>query len=334
MEERDVIIVGSGPAGLSAAIFTGLDGWSTLVLEGKWVGGQVTIAYTVMNYPGFPPGDGAILMDSLEKQVTLPLPKGVGAEIRKEKVTNIDTGKKIVTTEVNQYKAKAIILATGSNMQKLGVKGEEKFVGKGVSYYAKLDYKKFAGKKVLVIGGGNTTVKSAILARSEASDVTLIHKRDAMRAYPAMVKRLGKEDVNILYNTELKEIGGDDVVREAVLVNNKTNEEKKVAVDWIVICVGTEPDIELAKKAGLELNGRFVKVDNRLMTSSQGIFACGEITGCKRHIITSASNGADAGMAVSEYLALEKVKRGEIFKGAINGKYAQDYMEMLNKGKF
>jgi len=333
MEERDVVIVGGGPAGLSAAIFTSLDGWNTLILEEKWVGGQVAIAYTVMNYPGFPPGDGAILMDNLEKQVTSPLPKGVGAELRKEKVTNIDANEKIVTTKANQYKAKAIILATGSNMQKLGVKGEEEFVGKGVSYYAKLDYKKFTGKKVLVIGGGNTTVKSVILAKSEASDVTWIHRRESMRAYPAMVKRLEKMGVNILYNNELKEIKGNDAVRKAILVNNMTNEEKKVSVDWIVICVGTEPDIELARITGLELSGKFVKVGNQLMTSKEGIFACGEITGCKRHVITSASSGADAGMSVSEYLALEKVKRGEIFKGAINGKYAEDYMKMLDKEK-
>ena len=333
MEERDVVIIGSGPAGLSSAIFTGLDGWDTLILEGKWVGGQVTIAYTVMNYPGFPPGDGATLMDNLEKQVTSPLPKGVGAELRKEKVINIVPDEKIVTTEANQYKAKAIILATGSNMQKLGVKGEEKFVGKGVTYYAKLDYKKFTGKKVLVIGGGNTTVKSDILAKSEASEVTWIHRKETMRAYPVMVKKVEKAGVNILYNTDLKEIKGDDVVKEVILVNNKTNEEKILAVDWLVICVGTEPDIELAKKSGLEINEGFVKVDNRMMTSKPGIFACGEITGCRRQVVTSASSGADAGMFVSEYLALEKVKNGEIFKGAISGKYAEEYLEMLKKEK-
>jgi thioredoxin reductase (NADPH) len=136
MEERDVVIIGGGPAGLSAAIFTQLDGWSTLVLEGGWVGGQGAIAYTVSNYPGFPPGDGAVLMENMEKQVTSAPPAGVGAELRREKVVSLNVEDRVVTTETNQYKASAIILATGSTMQQLGVTGEDMFVGKGVSYYA------------------------------------------------------------------------------------------------------------------------------------------------------------------------------------------------------
>ena len=333
MEMRDIIIVGGGPAGLSAAIFTSLDGWDTLILEGNWVGGQAAIAYTVMNYPGFPPDDGAILMENLKKQVTSPPPKGAGAAIRQEEAMKIDTEDKVIITEKNRYRTKAIILATGSNMQKLGVPGEKQFVGKGVSYYAKRDYEKFSGKRVLVVGGGNTTAKSALLANTKAEKVFLIHRRDSMRAYPPMIKRLQKEGVDIWYNTELKEIKGDDAVKGAILVNNKTNEEKDVSLDWIVICVGTEPNIKLAEESGFALNESFVKVDNSMMTNKEGIFACGEITGCDKHLITCASNGATAGMATSEYLAMEKIKRGEKFRGAINGKYAEEYLEMLKQKK-
>jgi len=325
-----VVIIGAGPAGLSAAIFTQLDGWSTLVLEGSWVGGQGAIAYTVSNYPGFPPGDGAVLMENMEKQVTSSPPAGVGAELRRKRVISLSAEDMIVTTEANKYKAQAIILATGSTMQKLGVTDEDRFVGKGVSYYAKRDVNQFSGKKVLVVGGGNSTAKSALLAKTVASEVTLIHRRESLRAYPAMTKRLQKEGVQIWYNTELKEIKGGDRVDTAVLSNNKTGERKEIAVDWIVICVGTEPDTRLARETGLEMVGAFVIINKKMMTSKLGIFACGEITGSERHLITAASEGASAGMAVSEYLALEKVKRGEMFEGAKNGRYADEYLAMLH----
>jgi thioredoxin reductase (NADPH) len=329
VEQRDVVIIGAGPAGLSAAIFTQLDGWSTLVLEANWVGGQGAIAYTVTNYPGFPPGDGALLMESMEKQVTSAPPAGVGAELRQEKVLSINAEERIVTTEVNQYQARAIILATGSTMQRLGVPGEDRFLGKGVSYYAKRDFKQFAGKKVLVVGGGNTTAKSALVAKGEASSVTLVHRRESLRAYPLMVKRLQKEGIEIWYNTEVKEVKGDDRVDSAVVVNNKTGEESEIAVDWIVICVGTEPDTNLAQEAGIEMAGSFVKIDDRMMTNKAGIFASGEITGADRHLISAAAEGACAGMAANAYLALEKVRKGEMFEGAINGKYADEYLAML-----
>jgi len=329
VEERDAVVIGAGPAGLSAAIFTQFDGWSTLVLEGGWVGGQGAIAYTVSNYPGFPPGDGAALMENMEKQVTSSPPAGVGAELRHEKVTSLNAEDRIITTEANQYKAQAIVIATGSTMQRLGAAGEENFIGKGVSYYAKRDIKHFSSKKILVVGGGNTTAKSALLAKTVASEVTLIHRRESLRTYPVMTKRLQREGVQIWFNTELKEIKGGDRVEAAVLSNNKTGEQKEIAVDWIIICVGTEPDIRLVREAGLEVTGTLVIINKKMMTSRPGIFACGEITGGERHLITAASEGASAGMAVSEYLALEKVKRGETFEGAKNGKYADEYLATL-----
>ena len=330
MVEKDVVIIGAGPAGLSAAIYTQLDGWSTLVLEANWVGGQGAIAYTVANYPGFPPDDGAVLMKNMEKQVTSAPPSGVGAELRQERVLSIDAEQRIVTTDANQYRAKAIIIATGSTMQRLGVPGEERFIGKGISYYAKRDINNFTGKKVLVVGGGNTTAKSALVAKGEASSIILVHRRESLRAYPLMVKRLQKEGIEIRYNTEVKEIKGGDKVEAAILVNNKTGEEEEIAVDWIVLCIGTEPDTELAREAGIEVAGGFVKIDDRMMTSKAGIFAGGEITGTERHLISAAAAGASAGMAVSEYLALEKVRNGEMFEGSINGKYADEYLAMLN----
>ena len=329
MEEREMVVVGGGPAGLSAAVFTKLDGWSTLILEGNWVGGQGTIAYTVSNYPGFLPGDGSLLMENMRKQVTSLPPAGVGAELRHEKASSLDAENLVVATEANRYRAKAVILATGSRMQRLGISGEERFLGKGVTYYARRDFEKFAQRKVLVVGGGNTTAKSALVAKSTADEVTLVHRRESLRAYPTMVGRLQREGIQIWYNTEVEELKGSNKVEGAVVVNNKTGERKDVAVDWVVVCVGTEPETELAREAGIEMVGSFVKVDGQMMTNRPGVFACGEITGCDRHLITSAAQGAAAGMAASEFLALEQVKKGEMFEGAKNGKYADEYLAML-----
>ena len=329
MEEKDVVIIGAGPAGLSAAIFTQIDGWNTLILEARWVGGQGAIAYTVSNYPGFPPGDGAILMENMKNQAVSPPPAGVGADLRQEEVLSFDAGNCVVTTEASQYQAQAIVLATGSTMQRLGVSGEDKLAGKGVTYYAMRDVDKFAGKRILVVGGGNTTAKSALLAKTVASEVTLIHRRESLRTYPVMTKRLQKEGIEIWFNTELKEIKGSDNVQGVVVVNNETKEEKEITIDWVVICVGTEVDTTLARETGIEMAGDFVTLDKHMMTNKPGVFACGEITGCARHLITAASEGAAAGMAVSEYLALKRVKKGELFDGAKNGKYADEYRAML-----
>jgi thioredoxin reductase (NADPH) len=214
-------------------------------------------------------------------------------------------------------------------MQRLGVPGEDLFIGKGVSYYAKRDLNQFAGKKVLVVGGGNTTAKSALLTKTLASEVILVHRRDTLRTYPMLTKKLEKEGIQVWYNTELKELKGNGHVEVAVLVNNKTQNENRLTIDWVVICVGTEPDQRLAQGAGLEMVGKYVIVNPKMMTSRPGIFACGEITGGKRHLITAAGEGASTGMFVSEYLALEMLKRHDTFKGAKNGKYADEYLAIL-----
>jgi thioredoxin reductase (NADPH) len=331
MEERDVVIIGAGPSGLSAAIFTQLDSWSTLILESNWVGGQGAIAYTVMNYPGFHPGDGAILMESMQKQVTSKPPAGVGAEIRQEKALSLDTKNKVVTTEKNKYCASAIILATGSTMQELNVPGEEKFMGRGVSYYTKKDYKMFKDKKIIVVGGGNAAAKSAILAKKEgkASEVIIIHRSGSLRTYPVIKKKLEKEGVIIWYNMELMRIIGKDKVEALKVRDNKTNKESEVSTDWVVICTGTKTDLKLVRESGVRIVGDFVEINEEMMTSKEGIFACGEITGCRKHLVNVASEGALAGMAASEYLALEKVRKGETFEGARNGKYVEEYLQML-----
>ena len=207
---------------------------------------------------------------------------------------------------------------------------EERYSGRGVRCAVR-DVDKLAGKRVLVIGGGNSTVKSALLAKNAGADVTLIHRRESLRAYPAMVKKAaGRRRCHTLQRRGEGHKRREQV--ETVLVtDSKTGGVSERAVDWLVICVGTQPDTELARRAGLEMHGSYVRVDRKMMTSKPGVFACGEITGGERHLITAAGEGALAGMAASEYLALEKVRRGEMFAGAKNGKYADEYLAMLNK---
>jgi len=329
IETKDVIIVGAGPAGLSAAIFTVLDGWSTLILESDWLGGQGAIAYTVANYPGFPPGDGTLLMANMEQQVfSSPLSRSK-ADLKYEKAMDLDPSELIVSTTNNRYQGQAIILATGSAMQRLGIPGETRFIGKGVSYYAVRDAKRFAEKKVLAVGGGNAAAKNALVAKSTASEVTLVHRKHSLRAHPAMVRRLHKEGVKIQYDTEVKEIKGRNQVASAVLANNTSGAEEEIPVDWVVICVGTVPNTGLARRAGLEMTGEFVKVDDQMRTSAKGVFACGEVTPGPRHLISSTAEGSTAGMSASEHVALEMVKLGETFEGVRNGKHAEEYLATL-----
>jgi thioredoxin reductase (NADPH) len=326
---KDAIIVGAGPAGLSAAIFTVLDGWNTLILEGDWLGGQGAIAYTVANYPGFPPGDGALLIANMQQQVfSSPLSRSK-AELKYEKAVNLDPDELVVATANNQYSGKAIILATGSAMQPLGIAGESTFIGKGVSYYAVRDAERFAGKKVLAVGGGNAAAKNALVAKSTASEVTLVHRGHSLRAHPALLRKLHKEGVTIKYDTQVKALTGRERLTNAILANIETKAEEELPADWVVICVGTVPNTELARRAGLEMTGEFVTVDEQRRTSKRGIFACGEVTPGSRHLITSTAEGSTAGMSVSEYLALEMVRRGEMFEGVRNGKYAEEYLAAL-----
>ena len=331
MQEFDCIMVGAGPSGLAAAIFLRVDGWSTLILEKGDVGGQAGMAYIVSNYLGFPPGPSDILVDNMFKQLTKPPPEGLGAQLKTETVTKLDVDNKIVYTDKDSYKAKAILLATGGNMQKLNVPGEEKFLGKGVTYNAKKDLEHFTNKKVVVIGGGNSAIDAAVLAKTKTNDVKLVHRREILRANFLPRKRLERANIEVLYNKDVVEIRGDEKVHSIVLRDVKTKEESVLPVDWVVIAIGTVPNIELAKQAGLELSNGYVKINENFMTSKEGIFACGEIAGSDQHILTAAAHGALAGMAISRYLALEKLKRGENLPGAVAGKYPEEYMEMLKK---
>jgi thioredoxin reductase (NADPH) len=280
MEHWDLIIIGAGPAGLTAGIYGARSGLKTLVLEEGTPGGEAADTPLVENYPGFPEGiSGRELSDKMAEQC-----RKVGAEIRQlERVTELQLGdkKKIVKTDRATYTASAVIIASGCHYRTLGVLGESEFRGRGVSYCAVCDGAFFKGRKVLVVGGGNSAAVSAIYLSNLASDVKLAHRRSQLRAEEALQEDLRAQGVKILWNTELKEITGDMKVKGVVVFDNETGETMTIDVDGVFIQVGEVPNSQFAKEAGVVVdNGGYIIVDVRQRTNIGGVYAAGDVTSC------------------------------------------------------
>jgi len=276
-EHWDLIIIGAGPAGLTAGLYGARSGLKTLVLDEKMPGGAAADTPLVENYPGFEAISGRDLADKMAEQC-----KKVGAKIHElEKVVELDLKgeKKIVKTTRAVYTASAVIIASGSHYIPLGVPGETEFRGRGVSYCTLCDGAFFKGRNVLVVGGGNSAVVSARYLANIASNVKLAHRKDQLRAEEALVKDLIAQGVELMWNTELKEVKGDTKVKRVVLVNNKTGETKEISVDGVFVQVGEAPNSQIAKEAGIEVDeAGYIVVDNRQRTKLSGVYAAGDVT--------------------------------------------------------
>lgn len=277
MEHWDLIIIGAGPAGITAGLYGARSGLKTLILEEKTPGGAAAETPLVENYPGFEAISGRDLSDRMAEQC-----KKVGAKINElQKVVELDLKgeEKTVKTDRTSYTASAVIIATGSHYRELKVPGEAEFRGRGVSFCAVCDGAFFKGGKVLVVGGGNSAVCSSIYLANLASNVKLAHRRDQLRAEKALQEDLRAQKVDILWNTELKEIKGDVKVRSAVLVNNKTGETKEISVDGVFMQVGEVPNSQFAKEAGIAVDKRgYIIVDERQRSNIEGVYAAGDVT--------------------------------------------------------
>jgi thioredoxin reductase (NADPH) len=278
MEDWELIIVGAGVAGLTAGIYAVRSGLKTLILEEKIAGGAAADAPTIENYPGFERISGLELMQKIAAQC-----RKLGAEIHEfEKVTslNLKGEEKIVETTKASYKAKAVIIASGTGHIELGVPGEREFRGRGVSYCGICDGPLFKGKRVLVVGGGNSAVATALYLADLASEVKVAHRRDTFRAEEIRVKTLlEKPNVEVFWNTELKEIKGEKLVSTAVLFNPKTGTVTELPVDGIFIQVGEKPNSELAQNAGVAVDEHgYIIVDTRQRTNVPGVYAAGDVT--------------------------------------------------------
>jgi thioredoxin reductase (NADPH) len=303
MENWDVIIIGAGSAGLSAGIYTVRSGLKTLILDEKLPGGTISDASTVVNYPGFAEISGGELAEKMTNHC-----KKVGAVIHElEPVTELElTGeKKIVTTSNASYEAKAVILSTGSHYKEVGVKGEKEFRGRGVSYCGVCDGPFFKGKKVLVVGGGNSACITTLYLSGLAGQVTVIHRREAFRAEESLVTDIAaKSNVTTLWNTEIQEIKGDKQVRTVTIIDNVTKQTSELAVDAVFVQVGEAPNSQIAKASGVETDEHgYIKIDIHQQTNLSGVFAAGDVTNHPiKQVGTAVGQGITAALEAYSYI--------------------------------
>ena len=298
--KKDLVIIGGGPAGLTAAIYAVRSGLTTIVLEKIALGGQVAITPVVENYPGYMRIGGKSLVDLMAQQAAQYTDIHVG-EIVKE-VTREADGFHVKTNRA-VYIAQGVLLTTGADPRVLEVAGEKRFYGRGVSYCATCDGYFFKdGKKVIVVGGGNTAVSDALYLHNLGAKVTLVHWRDTLKAEARLQESLKQSGIPVLWNSEVREILGDKVVKSVKIEDKTAKKLTEMRVDGVFIAIGYVPNNEIAKSLGLELDEEgYIKVDLTTMrTSVPGIYAAGDITGGLKQIVVAVGQGSMAAMSAFE----------------------------------
>lgn len=300
--KKDLVIVGAGPAGLTAAIYAARAGLDNVVLEKGNIGGQVAVTPVVENYPGYTRIPGKTLTDMMAQQALQYTDIHQGEAVLDIKKTA--KGLLNIKTTSNRYQARSLIIATGAEHKNLGVPGEKRFFGRGVSYCATCDGYFFrGGKKVLMIGGGNSAVTEALYLESIGVDVTLVHRRERLRAEERLQRNLKDREIPVLWNTVVEEIMGETVVNGVRLRNHKEKRSYTTPVDGIFVAIGYDPVNELAKKLGLKLTrDGYIKVDGRQRTSLDTVYAAGDVTGGIKQIVTAVGQGSVAALTVFEDL--------------------------------
>jgi thioredoxin reductase (NADPH) len=299
----DVVIVGAGPAGLAAALYTGRARLSTLVLEKGVPGGQILLTDWVENYPGFPAGVAPFdLMQSFRTQA-----ETFGAKIESDEVLGISRSGEafVLKGHKGDYEARAVILATGSAYRRLGVPGEERLTGSGVSYCATCDGAFFAGRDIAVVGGGDNALKEALFLTRYARTLTLIHRRDKFRGEKIYQERVAaNRKIRVLLNTVVDCVEGAAKVESLSVRDLKDGSVSSLAVSGLFVSIGTQPQTGFVKDF-LELNEwEQVKVDLDMASSVPGLFAAGDVSdACPKQIATAVGTGVHAALSVQEYLS-------------------------------
>jgi thioredoxin reductase (NADPH) len=299
--DYELAIIGAGPAGYSASIYAGRSGIKTIVFDKIGGGGLAIVSPKIENYAGFESISGSDLMDKMQKHASRY------ADFHFiEEVINIkkEDDQFTIETTNKSYSSKAVLFCMGTEYRKLGIPGEQELQGRGVSYCATCDGQFFKDKRVAVVGGGNSAVVEAIfLKQIGCKDVYLIHRRDRLRAEKAIEDEAQSKNVEIKYNTHVESIHGKEKVDHLYLHDLKEEKKYTFTVDGIFVSIGEEPQNELAKNLGVNIDERgYVIVDEQQRTNIKGVYAAGDITGGLRQIITACAEGAIAALTTTEVL--------------------------------
>ncbi len=298
----DVIIVGAGPAGLTSGIYAARAGYKTLILEAGVLGGQAGTTETIENYPGFPQGvSGSELMIKFYEQAV-----NFGVQVEYKHVSSLELEGKVkkVITDDEVYEAKAVIIASGARPRLLGVPGEDKFRGKGVSYCATCDGFFFKDQDVAVVGGGDTAIEEAMYLAKICRQVTVIHRRDRLRATRILQERaFQNEKIQFVWDSVVEEILGKEKAEELVLRNVITQEQKKLKVNGVFIFVGYIPNTDFLPESLQKDEQGYVLTDEELKTNLPGVFAVGDVRQKRlRQVATAVGDGASVIVPLEKYL--------------------------------
>ena len=299
----DVVVLGGGPAGLTASIYASRARLSTLLVEKAAPGGQLVKCETIENYPGYThASSGWELCSGMQQQA-----EKFGTEMKMAEVTSLDLEgpeKVLHTADGDEIRSKTVVLSLGANPRRLGIPGETEFLGRGVSYCAVCDAAFFQDKKLAVVGGGDTAVEDSVFLTKYASSVTIVHRRDQLRATRIIQERaLSNPVIKVQWNSVVKHIGGSDGVEHLVLENVLTKKETRMPVDGVFILIGLDPNTKIIRdQIELDKDG-YILTDENMQTNIPGVFAAGDVRQkLLRQIVTACADGAIAASAAEKYI--------------------------------